>query len=233
MTLSTTDSKFLDYLDEWLAALPAVSSKDIFKQPERTALLSVDLPNGFCKTGNLASPRVAVLITPITSLMQNAWQTGVRQFLLLHDCHRPDALEFSAFAEHAVCGTAEAEAVDEIKALPFFDQMTILTKNAVVPDENTGLDQWLAERPDLDTFITVGDCTDICAYLLAMHLRGKANAYHLPWRVIVPENCVGTYDLPLKIAQKVGAMPHPGDLLHKVFLYHMALNGIEVVKAIY
>jgi len=27
----------------------------------------------------------------------------------------------------------------------------------------------------------------------------------------------------------LGAMPHDGDLLHGVFLYHMAPNGVEVV----
>jgi nicotinamidase-related amidase len=230
--MTSSQNEFFDYLDAWLADLPTLTSKELFIRPEKTALLSVDLTNAFCKTGSLASPRAAALIPPATALMRSAWQSGVRQFLLLQDCHRPDALEFGAFAPHAVCGTAEAEAVDEIKALPSYGKMTILTKNAVVPDENTGLDAWLAERPELDTFIVVGDCTDICAYLLAMHLRGKANAYHLPWRVIVSENCVGTYDLPLETAQQIGAMPHPGDLLQRVFLYHMSLNGIEVVKAI-
>ncbi|NTV36699.1 MAG: cysteine hydrolase, partial [Anaerolineaceae bacterium] len=29
-----------------------------------------------------------------------------------------------------------------------------------------------------------------------------------------------------------GGFPHPGDLLHATFLYHMALNGIEVVKEV-
>jgi len=27
-------------------------------------------------------------------------------------------------------------------------------------------------------------------------------------------------------------MPHHGDMLHATFLYHMALNGVEVVKEI-
>jgi hypothetical protein len=30
-------------------------------------------------------------------------------------------------------------------------------------------------------------------------------------------------------AQSLGSLPHPGDLLHLVFLYHMALNGVEIV----
>jgi nicotinamidase-related amidase len=139
--MTAEEKNFLTYVDQWRANLPTLSSSEIFKHPEKTALLSVDITNGFCEAGNLASPRAAALIAPATSLFRTAWEAGVRQFALLHDCHRPDALEFKAFAPHAVCGTAEVEAVDEIKALPFYDQMTILNKNSILPDQNTGLDQ--------------------------------------------------------------------------------------------
>ena len=50
--------------------------------------------------------------------------------------------------------------------------------------------------------------------------------------VIVPENCVQTYDMSIELAKEVGAFAHPGDLMHVFFLYHMALNGVEVIKAI-
>jgi hypothetical protein len=63
-----------------------------------------------------------------------------------------------------------------------------------------------------------------------MYLRLRANVLGLRQvRVIVPADCVQTYDLPVETAQELGALPHDGDLLHRVFLYHMALNGIEVV----
>lgn len=230
--MEKTDKEFLDYLNQWLAELPAISKDELFNQPQKTAILSVDITNGFCKAGSLSSPRVNAIIPPIVELMQAGWEAGVRQIALIQDCHTPDALEFEAYAQHAICGSEEADTVEEIKALPFFEDLTLITKNSISPSENTILDSWIAERPELDTFIAVGDCTDICAYLLAIHLRAKANAYHLPWRVIVPEDCTATYDLPLAIARQMGATPHPGDLLHKVFLYHMALNGVEVVKSI-
>ena len=230
--MNTSEQDFLSYLDQWLAALPSLSAKDIFKQPEKTAIISVDIINGFCKAGNLSSPRAEAIIPPVVKLFKTGWQAGMRQIALLHDCHQPDAVEFEAFAEHAVCGSEEAEAVDEIKALPFYDQMTILPKGSVSPAANTGLDAWLEERPALDTFIVIGDCTDICAYMASMYLRTKANAYQLHWRVIVPQDCMATYDLPIETAKEIGATPHPGDMLQKIFLYHMALNGIKVVKGI-
>lgn len=230
--MNKTDKEFLDYLDQWLAELPAISQDEVFSNPGQSAILSVDITNGFCKAGSLASPRVAAIIPPITDLLQRGWKAGLRNIALIQDCHTPDALEFEAYAQHAICGSEEADTVEEIKALPFFSELKLITKNSIDSQANTLLDSWIAERPEVNTFVVVGDCTDICTYLLAIHLRTKANAYHLPWRVIVPEDCVATYDLPLALARQIGATPHPGDLLHKVFLYHMALNGIEVVRQI-
>ena len=81
--------------------------------------------------------------------------------------------------------------------------------------------------------IVVGDCTDLCTYNLAMHLRLRANAYGLAeQRVILPANAVDTFDMSIEAAEEVGALAHPGDFFHKVFLYHMALSGIQVVREI-
>jgi hypothetical protein len=48
----------------------------------------------------------------------------------------------------------------------------------------------------------------------------------------VPANCVQTFDMPVETAEAIGAMPHDGDLLHRIFLYQMALNGVEVVSSL-
>jgi hypothetical protein len=34
------------------------------------------------------------------------------------------------------------------------------------------------------------------------------------------------------VARRLGGLPHAGDLLHLIFLYHMALNGIEIVREV-
>jgi hypothetical protein len=62
-----------------------------------------------------------------------------------------------------------------------------------------------------------------------MALKTRSQANHLGQRVIVPANCVETYDLPVSTAETINAQPHPGDLLHHVFLHSMAQNGVEVV----
>jgi hypothetical protein len=65
-----------------------------------------------------------------------------------------------------------------------------------------------------------------------MHLKLDANAHNRTLRVIVPANAVQTYDTPLEVAREIGILPHDGDTLHLLFLYHMRVNGIEVVRAI-
>jgi nicotinamidase-related amidase len=166
----------------------------------------------------------------VARLLQRACDLGVRHFLFLQDTHDPDAVEFSAYPPHCVAGTAESEMVRELRDSSFSDLFVVIPKNSISSSIGTDLDGWLETHPEVTTFIVVGDCTDICVYQAAMHLRMRANVLGLrDVRVIVPADCVQTYDLPVETALELGALPHDGDLLHSVFLYHMALNGVEVV----
>jgi nicotinamidase-related amidase len=132
---------------------------------------------------------------------------------------------------HCVRGTEEAEMIAELSALPFAEHFTVIEKNSLHPALETEFEPWLEAHRELRTAIVVGDCTDLCVYQLAMHLRLRHDARNVAGvRVIVPANAVDTYDLPVTAAETLGAMPHPGDFFHQVFLYHMALNGIEVVR---
>ena len=232
MNLAQEAVPFLNYLSGWVDQLPVMSPEQAILNPQRTAVISVDVINGFCYSGPLSSPRVAGIVVPIRRLFQAAWQQGVRNIVLMQDSHEPEAIEFAQWPAHCVRGSAEAETVPELKTLPFFDQLTVLPKNSIHSALNTGLGEWQAAHPSVDSWIVVGDCTDLCTYQLAMHLRLQANAAQASRRVILPANCVDTYDMSIETAGAAGALPHPGNLTHAFFLYHMALNGIEVVKEI-
>lgn len=223
---------FLKYLAEWEATLPEVEFSSAAPDPARTAIVCVDVINAFCHAGPLASPRVCGIIAPIVRLFERAHAAGVRHFVLPQEAHEPDAVEFRQYPPHGVRGTEEAETVPEIKALPFYGEMVVLPKNSIHPALNTGFEAWLKEHPEVNTFVVVGDCTDLCTYQLAMYLRLRANAHQHQHRVVVPVNGVDTYDLPVEAAQAIGAVPHDAELLHRVFLYSMVLNGVEVVRAI-
>jgi len=232
LSLLSESRDFLQFLDGWVAGLPQLGLGQAVPHPERAAIVSVDVIEGFCSQGPLASPRVGGIVDPIARLFRSAWSVGLRQIALVQDTHEPDAVEFGAWPPHCVRGTDESQAVWALRELPFFDQVSVFPKNSISSFMNTGLNSWLEARPELETFFVVGDCTDLCTYQLAMHLRLDANARQLARRVIVPADCVDTYDRTVQAAQKEGGLPHPAALLHAVFLYHMALNGVEVVSQI-
>jgi len=225
---------FIKWMLDWQAGLTSRSLAEIIKnEPEKVGIVSVDVIKGFCTVGPLASPRIDGIVAPITRLFELAWNSGIRDIALTQDTHPENAVEFMSYAPHCIRGTEESETVEAFKALPFFNQLTMIEKNSI----NSGLDEafadWLRARPQIKNWIVVGDCTDLCTHQLAMHIRISANQNQVEgMRVILPVNTVDTYDLPVNIAQEIGAIPHDGQFLHLVFLYHMMLNGVEIATEI-
>lgn len=231
-TLIKESTPFLDWLCAWEAGLSPLDLAAELQEPTRAAVMAVDMVVGFCYEGPLSSPRVAGIVPCVVNLFKRAEALGVRHFVLTQDAHPPDAVEFGAFGPHCQEGSHEAETVPELLNLPFAMRFTLISKNSISSAVGTELDSWLEGHPEVSTFIVVGDCTDLCTYQLAMHLRLRANARGLDQRVIVPVDCVETYDMPVTTARELGIMPHNGDLLHLIFLYHMVLNGIQVVSRV-
>ena len=229
--MSDESRSFLDWLARWESDLPEVSLEEVATDPEQVAVLSSDLVKGFCYEGPLASSRVAGIVPAAVHLFERAHDLGVRHFLLSEDAHDPNAIEFSAFGPHCVAGTTESETIDELTTLPFADLFVTISKNSISSSIGTELDAWLEAHPEVTKYFIVGDCTDICVYQAAMYLRLRANVLGLrDVRVIVPADCVQTYDMSVETAAGLpGVLPHDGDILHSIFLYHMALNGVEVV----
>jgi nicotinamidase-related amidase len=219
------------YVARWFEELKPLAINEAVPDPSRAGVFSVDMIAGFLSTGNLASERVGRLAQPVAEIFQRAYQRGIRQFLLFQDAHHPQAPEFDAFPPHCVQGSEESTTIPELQALPFSNSFTIIEKNSINPAVGTRFDKWLDEHRHVNTALVVGNCTDLCVYQLAMHLRLRANALNYRhYQVIVPANTVDTYDLGEDVARQTSSYAHPGDFFHQVFLYHMALNGIRVVR---
>jgi nicotinamidase-related amidase len=232
-SLIDTARPFLEYLDAWYANLPTVPLADVVgSTPDQVALMSVDMVNGFCHEGPLSSERVGNLSQPVADFFRRGYDMGIRAMTLAQDTHDPDTPEFQAYPPHCVAGTSESQTIPELRELPFYQDMTVFPKNSLSSSIGTELDQWLGARPQVNTFIVVGDCTDLCVYNSAMYLRMHANAFNIQRRVIVPAQLVDTFDTPVDVAREAGIPPHEADLHHVVFLHHMVLNGVEVVKAL-
>ena len=232
-TLAERSAPFLGYLETWVAGLTELALDELIAgEPERVAIISVDVINGFCKSGPLASARVGRIAAPIAALFTRAYDHGIRHFALTQDTHAPDSPEFAFYPPHCLAGTEESEAVDELKALPFIDEVVVFPKSSLNSHIGTGLGTWVAMHPQIDRFVIVGDCTDLCAYQAAMQLRLEANALGLQRRVIVPADLVDTFDTPVATAQNIFIFAVDADLHHILFLHHMASNGVEIVRSL-
>jgi nicotinamidase-related amidase len=173
------------------------------------------------------------MVSPVSALLESYYDRGGSHVLLPEDSHVVDSREFRSFPPHCIAGTSEARTVAALTAIerPSWKHFPKQTLNALgEPTVQREVLQLLASG--VRDLIVVGDCTDLCIYQTAMALqillnRPEHGAYREA-RVIVPANAVETYDISVEQAGKVGAQPHPGELLHSMFLHHMALNGITV-----
>lgn len=224
-----TTSEIPPFIRQWYDGLQTATLSGLAPHPALTAVFSADMINGFLCDGPLSSPRVDALAAPVVALVQSAWDHGVTEFVFLQDTHSRETPEFQAYPPHCVAGTDESLMIRELAELPFADHFTVIPKNSLNPAIATEFDAWLAQHPGLQTALVVGNCTDLCTYQLAMHLRLRANALDdRDLTVVVAANAVDTFDIP----DGATGSAHPGDFFHQVFLYHMAQNGIRIVRSV-
>jgi nicotinamidase-related amidase len=185
---------------------------------DRTALLIVDMLEGFTREGALASPRALALVPEIAGLMDKCKQRSIAiaAFADMHSEHSP---EFRAYPRHCVAGSSESRVIRELEAIGGY---TLLPKNSTNGCVESPFREWLDARPTIDHFIMVGVCTDICIEQMSMTIKAIFNSQDRPSRVIVPANAVDTFD----------ALSHAGDFMHLVALYFMMQSGVEVVSAV-
>jgi nicotinamidase-related amidase len=233
-SLRKSSESFLDFLDSWFSNLKVVSLKSLLKKfsADQTAIWCVDVVNGFCKEGNLASPRVAKIIDPIVQLLKNAEQNGINYYLLPQDTHPEHSKEFEIYPRHCVEGSFESRTVQELTDLPNSYKFKVIPKTTINPALEEPVLAWLDQNPEVCQFIVTGDCTDICIHQLAMHLKLQSIKKDKESEVIVPVNCVDTFDISMDAYRSDGLMPHPADVFHIFTLYHLHLNGIRIVSAI-
>src|SRR6185295_11979649 len=118
---------FIQWMLDWKAGLQRLSLASLTQNgADKVGIISVDVIKGFCTIGPLSSPRVNQIVKPITQLFERAWAQGIRDIALPQDTHPADAVEFAQYAPHCIRGTEESQTVDMFKALPFFNQITVI-----------------------------------------------------------------------------------------------------------
>lgn len=187
-------------------------------KPGNTALVIIDMINGFAREGALMSKRVEELIPGIVSVSRKCDIAGITK-IVFADSHTELSPEFGSYPVHCIRDTSEAEIVDEIKLVGGYKLIQKNSTNGFLEQE---FKNWFSENPDVDTFIVVGDCTDICIQQFAESIKTWFNMQNKHSRIIVPIDLVDTYDLGV----------HNADLMNVIALYNMFINGVEIAAAI-
>lgn len=208
--------KALEQIYEQLSHLPDLKSSEL--TPENTALVVVDMINGFAREGALKSEYVEDLIPGIAGLMKLCRSRGI-PVIAFADSHTKASPEFDAYPPHCLAGTSESEVVDELKTAADF---TLIPKNSTNGLLETEFQRWLESNPGIDRFVVVGDCTDICIQQFAVSLKAWFNRMDKRSRVIVPLDAVDTFD----------SDAHNRSLMNVMALCSMLGNGVEVVAKI-
>ncbi len=151
----------------------------------RKALLVIDMVRDFVEPdGKLfVGPAAAEVVRAIASRIAEARAQGW-PVVYVCDRHAPDDSEFAMFPPHCVAGTPGAEVVAELGPWP---EDRVIPKRRYSAFFQTDLDLTLREL-GVDEIVLTGVCTNIC------DLYTAADARMLGYRVVVPRDCVASFD---------------------------------------
>ena len=171
----------------------------------RHAIIVIDMLVGFCRHGNLYSPRYDAIVPRLRERLEVAEAEGDSAVFLV-DTHAPDDPEFAMFPAHCVEGSGEDEVIPELKE--FADRGTVVRKHTFSGFRGTELDAVL-ERLAPEVIEVAGVCTDICVLHTVYDLRVRG------YEVVVHEGLVETYDAPGHDAEEFNrfALAHVRDVL--------------------
>lgn len=188
-----------------------------FKSNE-TALIIVDMINGFAKQGNLMSPRIKDIIPRVVNTTKICENNGFSIIAFL-DAHTIDCIEFQNYPVHCLKGTFESQLIDELKV---FKSIHIIDKNSTNGYMEEKFIEWMKRNNNINNFIVIGNCTDICIMQFVLSLKSHFNKNNKKVNIFIPTDSVDTFDTDY----------HNGDLMNLIGLYNMKLNGIKIVSTI-
>lgn len=176
----------------------------------------VDMINGFCKEGAMADRNIMDIVPDIQKILYIPNQ--VRKPIFFIDAHEENAIEFKSFPKHCVKDTEECKIVEELKDVCGYE---IINKNSTNGFHE--LQEYLSniKTINLREIIVTGCCTDICVMQFALTLKTWLNATNTDIEVIIPVNCVDTYDS--------GNEYHPAHKFNEMALTLMEQAGITII----
>lgn len=213
--------KFINNIRKEISELSKITLDDISDNiKDDTALIIIDMINGFYTEGMLASDRVGGIIPAIVNLIDNMKECKKVIFV---DNHTINSIELNTYPVHCIENSTEVEIIPQIKErILDSENYQVIKKNSINGFHTTEFKEWLNKNNQISNFIIVGVCTDICVETFAISLITYFNENNINKKIIIPKDSVETYSLN----------NHDGELMNVLSLFKMKSNGINVVESI-
>ncbi|MDV3428342.1 MAG: cysteine hydrolase [Bacillota bacterium] len=183
-----------------------------------TAIIIIDMVNGFTKTGALKSERIEALIPKIELLMKNGKEKGMKM-VSFADYHTEDSLELKSYPPHCMEGSTECDIVSELKEIGGYELIHKNSTNGFMEDKFI---VFLNRNRKIKKFIIVGDCSDICILQFTLSLKSYFDNTNRDMDIFIPYKLVDTFDLGDHYAP-----------LYNIFALKLMKNaGVKIVKDI-
>ncbi|WP_226022106.1 cysteine hydrolase family protein [Halomicrobium salinisoli] len=159
--------------------------------PDRTAVVVVDVQNGFCHPdGSLYAPGSEAAIEPCAALVDRAREAGAG-VVFTRDVHPPEQFEdahyydeFERWGEHVLEGSREAELVDELEPR---EEDLVVVKHTYDAFHETQLEGWL-DAHGIDDLVFCGTLANVCV----LHTAGSAGLRD--YRPVLVEDAIGAIE---------------------------------------
>jgi nicotinamidase-related amidase len=159
--------------------------------PDATALVVVDMQNGFCHPeGSLYAPKSEAAIEPCTELVAEAREAGAA-VVFTRDVHPPEQFEdahyydeFERWGEHVVEGSWDAELVEKFRPR---ESELVVVKHTYDAFYRTELEGYL-ESHGIDDLVICGTLATVCV----LHTAGSAGLRD--YRPVLAEDAVGAIE---------------------------------------
>ena len=157
-------------------------------EPDTTAVLVMDLQNGFCHPdGSLYAPGSEAAVGPAAEVVERAREAGAH-IVFTRDVHPPGQFEdthyydeFERWGEHLVEGTWETDIVEEFDPR---DDDLVVVKHTYDAFYQTQLEGWL-DAHGIDTLVFTGTLANVCV----LHTAGSAGLRD--YRPVLVEDAIG------------------------------------------
>ena len=156
--------------------------------PEQTAIVVVDMQNGFCHPdGSLYAPGSEAAIEPCARLVDSARDAGA-SVVFTRDVHPPEQFdgnhyydEFDRWGEHVVEGSWETELVEGLSPR---EEDLVVVKHTYDAFHQTELEGWL-DAHGVTELVFCGTLANVCV----LHTAGSAGLRD--YRPVLAEDAIG------------------------------------------